>query len=183
MESVDNDLRMAKTNPVVPDISRELNALKHSWVLWAHLPQDGNWKLASYKKIATLQSVQSIIAVIESLPDDMVKNCMLFIMKKGIAPMWEDPVNRTGGCFSYKVSNKFVIDVWRDMCFALVGNSISGDDKFINNVTGLTISPKKNFCIIKIWLSNCEFQNPTVVSAIPNLSSYGCLFKKHAPEY
>ena len=34
---------------------------------------------------------------------------MLFIMKSGV-PTWEDPKNRNGGV-SYKVSNKFVVDV------------------------------------------------------------------------
>ena len=34
---------------------------------------------------------------------------MLFVMRNGINPMWEDPKNKDGGCFSYKISNKNVI--------------------------------------------------------------------------
>jgi hypothetical protein len=55
---------------------------------------------------------------------------------------------------------------------------------FVNCVTGITISPKKNFCIIKIWMSDCNNQNPNVVTAdVKGLSPQGCLFKKHTPEY
>ena len=64
----------------------------------------------------------------------------------------------------------------------LTGNSLT--NKNIEPiVNGITISPKKNFCIIKIWLSNCDNQNPDVINQIDGLSSYGCLFKKHNPEF
>jgi hypothetical protein len=82
------------------------------------------------------------------------------------------------------VSNKNVCEVWRDLSYLLVGNTISSNMQFVNGVTGVTISPKKNFCIIKIWLSNCEHQNPAVVtSEINGLVAQGCLFKKHNPEF
>jgi hypothetical protein len=65
-----------------------------------------------------------------------------------------------------------------------VGGSLSSNESFVANVTGITISPKKNFCIIKIWMSSCEYQNPKIITNdIANLSSQGSLFKKHVPEY
>jgi hypothetical protein len=109
---------------------------------------------------------------------------MLFIMKDGISPMWEDPKNRNGGCFSYKVSNKTVFEVWRDLTYVLIGETVSSNIPFVNSVTGITISPKKNFCIVKIWMTNCDHQNPQVVTGdVKNLSAQGCLFKKHTPEF
>ena len=30
---------------------------------------------------------------------------MLFLMRDGIQPIWEDEKNRNGGCFSYKINN------------------------------------------------------------------------------
>ena len=92
---------------------------------------------------------------------------MLFVMREGIKPTWEDPKNRSGGCFSYKVVNKHVYNVWKELCYVLVGNTISNDKSFVANVTGITISPKKNFCIVKIWLANCENPEP------------GCRDKRH----
>jgi hypothetical protein len=104
-------------------------------------------------------------------------------MKTGITPMWEDPQNRNGGCFSYKVSNKFVVDVWKHLFCYIGSNSLCIDSEKNKYINGLTISPKKNFCIIKIWLNTCKIQDPSVINSIPNLSTQGCLFKKHEPEY
>jgi hypothetical protein len=166
------------------DITQKFHNLKHRWNLWAHLPQDADWSAQSYKKIYQFTTIEDTIGITESLPEGLVKNCMLFVMKDGIIPMWEDPQNRNGGCFSYKVSNKNVVDVWRDITYTLVGESISNNVGFINNITGITISPKKNFCIFKIWLKNCEYQNPQILNeSVKHLSSQGCLFKKHEPEF
>jgi hypothetical protein len=162
----------------------EFNSLSDKWTLWAHLPHDTDWSINSYKNIYTVQTVQETIAVTETLPEILVKNCMLFLMRDGVKPIWEDPKNRDGGCFSYKISNKNVYDVWKELTYVVVGNSVSANSSFVNSVVGITISPKKNFCIIKIWMSNCKNQNPSLVSSsVKGISPQGCLFKKHTPEY
>ena len=162
----------------------EYHDLSETWCLWAHLPHDTDWSLKSYKNIYTLSNIEQTIAIMETLPETLVKNCMLFLMRDGINPTWEDPRNRQGGCFSYKVSNKHVCNVWKELSYVLVGNTISNNDDFVANVSGVTISPKKNFCIIKIWMSTCSYQNPGIITdEIVNFSSSGSLFKKHVPEY
>ena len=61
---------------------------------------------------------------------------------------------------------------------------VSKNVNFVNCVTGITISPKKNFCIIKIWMSDCNNQNPSIVTTdVKGLLPQGCIFKKHTPEY
>ena len=162
----------------------EFHKLSDNWTLWAHLPHDTDWSIGSYKPIYTTGTVEETIAVTETLPDILVKNCMLFLMRDGIAPIWEDPKNRDGGCFSYKVINKSVYEVWKELTYVIVGGSVSKQQTFVNCVTGITISPKKNFCIIKIWMTNCANQNPGIVTSdVTGLSPQGCIFKKHTPEY
>ena len=162
----------------------EFHKLNNSWNLWAHLPHDTDWSIKSYKKIYTLTTIEETMAITETLPEVLVKNCMLFIMKTGIMPTWEDPQNRNGGCFSYKISNKIVHETWKFLTYILLGETISKNESFVSSVTGITISPKKNFCIIKIWLSNCSYQNPEIITnEIKGIVSQGCLFKKHLPEY
>jgi len=162
----------------------EFHKLKHLWNLWAHLPQDPDWTVKSYKKVCQFKHLEETIAITESLPEGLVQNCMLFLMKDGITPMWEDVRNRNGGCFSYKVSNKNVFEAWRDLTYVLTGETVSANTAFVNSVTGITISPKKNFCIIKIWMTNCDHQNPQTVSTeVKHLIPQGCLFKKHSPEF
>ena len=86
--------------------SQTTHLLCDNWVLWAHLPHDIDWSMGSYKKIMHITSVEEIISLYKILPEKMIKNCMLFLMRDGIMPTWEDPKNRNGGCFSYKISNK-----------------------------------------------------------------------------
>ncbi len=166
------------------NVNPEFHNLKNSWNLWAHLPHDTDWGINSYKKIYNFKTMEESIAITETLPEILVKNCMLFIMKDKILPIWEDPNNRNGGCFSYKISNKIVYEVWRNITYLLLGETLSNNDTCVSAISGITISPKKNFCIIKIWLSNCSFQNPDIITnEIKGIVSQGCLFKKHMPEY
>ena len=165
-------------------IIEEYNKLSDKWTLWAHLPHDTDWSIKSYKQIFTVSNVEETIAITETLPPILVQNCMLFWMREGIKPTWEDPKNRNGGCFSYKVVNKTVFDCWKELTYSTLGNTISKQMNFVDKVTGFTISPKKNFCIIKIWMADCSNQNPAIVTnEIKGIVSQGCIFKKHAPEY
>ncbi len=159
------------------------NKLSDKWVLWAHLPHDTDWSLKSYINITELETVENVIAVIKTIPHIMIKNCMLFVMRKGINPTWEDKQNCKGGCFSFKIMNKQVCKVWNDLLMVLTGNSISDDENFVKNVNGITISPKKSFCILKVWMAGTDKQNPKSIIDIDGLNSHGCLFKKHNPEY
>jgi hypothetical protein len=104
-------------------------------------------------------------------------------MRKDIDPMWEHPSNREGGCFSYKVTNKNVSQVWKKLSYLLVGETLTNNHRVGKIINGITISPKRSFCIIKVWLKNCKIQNPEKLTKIDGLSSQGCIFKRHKPEY
>jgi len=162
---------------------RSLYPLFDKWVLWAHLPHDTDWSLESYKMIDEIEKVEDILLLYGNLPEVLVKNCMLFLMRKGISPTWEDKQNRDGGCFSYKINNKCVFNVWKYLSYILAGETLSTDPKFVRKVTGITISPKKAFCIIKIWMADCDYQSPTKIRSIEGLSPAGCIFKRHKPEF
>ena len=152
--------------------------LLDNWTLWAHLPHDTNWGLESYKEIGNITTVEEALTLFENLPDIMVKNCMLFLMRKGIQPIWEDEKNKKGGCFSYKINNRMVPNCWKNLSYVLLGETLTSAE-LSKYVTGITISPKKNFCILKIWLSTCDNNNPEIICEIEGLPRHGCLFKKH----
>jgi hypothetical protein len=173
---------MEESHSKVDSLMQE-HTLSDEWCLWAHLPHDTDWSLNSYKNIYTMKTAENAVSINESLPPRLVSNCMLFIMRKGITPLWEDPKNRSGGCFSYKVSNKSVHECWKILTYNLVGGCLSNNSKLQNNITGITISPKKTFCIIKIWMGNCDFQDASLINCTSGIESNGCLFRKHEPEY
>tara|TARA_Y100000389_G_scaffold188065_3_gene210149 strand:- start:12284 stop:12772 length:489 start_codon:yes stop_codon:yes gene_type:complete len=153
--------------------------LNSKWTLWAHLPHDTDWSLKSYIKIMNIESVDETVALYKNIPDNMIKNCMLFMMRDGINPTWEDDKNKNGGCFSYKIPNKCVIDVWKSTSYMVTGETISNEQMVSLDVNGISISPKKNFCIVKIWFSSCSNQNPKLIECKYGLSHSGCIFKKH----
>ena len=165
--------------------SNNFHKLSDKWTLWAHLPHDTNWDINSYHDILTFDTVEEGIALCETLPEKLVKNCMLFLMKNDIKPTWEDPGNIKGGSFSFKVGNKIVHDIWNKLFYTTIGLTLSTDIEFMKTVNGITISPKKNFCIVKIWTDNCSKQNPELINSpsTKGLNLNGCLFKKHITEY
>lgn len=156
--------------------------LNSNWTLYSHLPHDTDWSLKSYQEITEIDTIEKGIGVIKHIPERTVQNCMLFIMRNKIKPMWEDTDNRQGGCFSFKVTNAIVASVWERLAYTLIGETLFKGDKN-SKVNGITISPKKNFCIIKVWMKDCSNQNPFDMNLFDGLTSNGCLFKKHAPEF
>jgi len=174
------------SSPVtVPDlVPGSYHPLSVRWNYYYHLPNDKNWNLESYKLVmGDIGALEQLIAVNESVTENIIKNCMLFVMRAGITPMWEDPQNRRGGCFSYKVTNKTVVGVWRRLTYLLAGYSLTVDPAHMDYVNGITISPKRGFCILKIWMRHCILQDPAVIVNIEHLMRNGCLFKAHSPEF
>jgi translation initiation factor 4E len=157
--------------------------LKHKWTLYAHMPHDTDWTIDSYKSILQFDKAEQAIALYETIPPVMVNNCMLFLMKENVKPIWEHDLNRNGGCFSYKVTSSNVNTAWKTLSYMLIGENISKNNDFKNNINGIAISPKKNFCIIKIWMKNCDFQHTRFINDVKGLDKHGVLFKKHRPEF
>ena len=98
--------------------------LSDKWVLWAHLPHDTDWSLTSYIKIMEFNYLDNLLLLQRAIPEKMIKNCMLFLMKKDVNPTWEDPKNKEGGCFSFKVVNKSVYASWNRLLINLTTNNI-----------------------------------------------------------
>ena len=154
--------------------------LNDSWTMYAHLPHETDWSLSSYKKISSLDNIESVITLAEFLPDKLIRNCMLFVMKEDIQPIWEDKRNLNGGCFSYKILNKHVKEAWTLLTYSLTANDLTNDSKLNTIINGITISPKKSFCIIKIWTDTCQYQDPNIIKPIKgHIVPQGCLFRKH----
>jgi len=162
--------------------SSQPHSLSDTWTCWVHLPNDNNWTLSGYKKICTFNIAEHAILLNEHMGEELLKHCMIFLMKDGVDPMWEDKQNRNGGSFSYKVSNKSVHKIWKRIYLMLIGKTLTSD-KAHRKITGITLSPKKNFCILKIWFTNCDETNPEIIYPIEGINRAGCLFKKHNPEY
>ena len=138
--------------------------LNRKWILWSHLPQNPDWTISSYNQICSLNTLEDVVSILNIIPDTLLTSCMLFFMRDGVTPMWEDPKNKDGGCFKYRIINKHVPQTLKHMIYTLVGETLSTNKLFLQNITGITISPKKKFCILKVWTSNCDFQNSDIIN-------------------
>ena len=61
--------------------------------------------------------------------------------------------------------------------YNIIGKSIAKDTDVYDSINGITLSPKKNFCILKIWMKNCDIKDPSIFIDIDGFSKEGCLFK------
>jgi len=61
---------------------------------------------------------------------------------------------------SIKVMKQDVQAFWENICINALGETLLGDQSKWDHINGVSISPKKHFCIVKIWTRTNEFQEP-----------------------
>jgi hypothetical protein len=155
--------------------------LNDVWCLYFHDPNDNNWTPSSYQLIATLSNVEDFQRVMTSVPQDLWFKGMFFIMREHVQPVWEDPSNANGGCFSMKVMRNHLMDTWVNVCAAALGETIVKEKALWDLVTGVSISPKKSYILIRVWIRDTthtdthqfNFHQPAYTEV---------LFKVHQPD-
>lgn len=155
--------------------------LSHLWQFYLHLHDDPDWSINSYINMMEICTVEDAVLLNDEMSYDLIKKSMMFVMKKDILPIWEDEQNNNGGCFSYKILNKDVETVWQTVFFSLLGKTLTKRVEHHDSINGITVSPKKKFCILKIWMRDCETISPDIFIDISNMNHSGCIFRKHCP--
>ena len=168
-----------------------IHKLNDKWSVWIHMNNDKNWAINSYKKIYCFDTLENSIKLIENLKNEILQKTMIFFMKNDINPIWEDPNNREGGCFCYKIDSNDVLNILKTLCYSVIGNSLTLDSEILSCINGISISSKKNFYIIKIWINSTNIKNlinisndeifydPFNIHLICNISPQNSIFKKH----
>jgi hypothetical protein len=113
-----------------------------------------DWSLQSYIRIASLNSPKSFGKVMNILKEK-IHSGMFFLMREHVFPCWDDDNNRKGGCLSIKVLKQDMKEFWEMLCIRLLGETLlipEYQTTHWDNINGISTSPKKHFCIIKIWL-------------------------------
>ena len=123
--------------------------LPKSYNFYYHAPENNDYSLESYIEILSFNSLEEFWVLDKFVRKDMIENGMFFIMADPILPIWEDKNNINGGCISWKVDRKNSYKFWIDC----VGHFITQNlGRFTSKVNGISISPKKNSSIIKVWI-------------------------------
>ena len=173
----DIDTISSKSDDMSDDVSEKKsdnNIKKHptntKWIVWYHNPSDKNWGLSSYKDIIELSSIEDFCVLRNTWDKCLPKTDegMFFLMRKTekgcIYPQWEDKNNRKGGYWSFKVTKDNSESAWFELMMFMIGECITRDPKNIPEINGISISPKKNFCILKIWNKDCNISSKEILS-------------------
>ena len=175
-----------------------MHKLNNTWTMWIHYPYDNNWGINSYKKITNFSTLEDSIMLIENINKELIEKSMMFFMKENIKPLWEDSNNINGGFISYKLNIDNVYIYFKKLLYNIICNNIIDNEEICENINGISISPKKHFCIIKIWLRDFDNYNNTILNdkkinsdnkelsddpfnihKIYNIEQPICLLKKH----
>lgn len=173
--------------------------LNDPWILWIHYTNDTNWGLNSYKSITKFSDLVNGIKIIENINQDIINKCNCFIMKEKSLPIWEHETNIKGGNLSYKIYSKNIVEIWKHLCYRIIGNTITNDEEILNMINGISIAFKRNFYIIKIWLGDIsnitdknsifydfiinknknKIDDPLNIAELLNLEKLICIFKQY----
>ncbi len=155
-----------------------MEEIQDKWKLWYHSINDTNWNKKSYQDIYNINNLFDYKYVIEIFKQDHYQNGMFFCMRDGIFPNWEDPDNRNGGCLSFKVSSVNILEEWNNLLLKCITDNILSDKN--NEINGISISPKKEFNIIKIWFKDSTFNyKEYILDYNGHIQLKDSLYKKH----
>ena len=143
----------------------ETTKLQYSWILWYHDPENKDYSLESYEKIADISTPQQFWTVIDSISKEAWESGMFFFMRRGFKPLWDAPENEAGGAWSKKLEAVEAYTVFIDLMVHCIVNDLLSSRK--ETLVGITISPKGPFSIIKIWnttttVSDTAYLNATI---------------------
>jgi hypothetical protein len=103
---------------------------------------------------------------------------MFFIMRMDIMPRYEDELNKQGGCFSFKIMPEDLDGKWFNLCASVLGENVGVNDSICYNINGISISPKKFFYIVRIWIKDKKYTNKEYYKLdIPKYSTL--MYKNH----
>ena len=180
------------------DRFEKYNKLNSCWNLWYHNPNNNNWELDSYQDFIFFTTIEEFWNIYkgdikmdnkdltkDQNPDNsnyitefLIQNGMFFMMRDSTKPIWEDDQNCMGGCWSYKVDKKNVYRVWIELSAKIIAEDTVDDENW-DLINGISISPKKTFSIIKIWVSkNIQDIKPNV-DDIYILNSADVIYRAH----
>jgi hypothetical protein len=136
-----------------------------AWILWYHDPNNSNYSLESYIKVMKVETAEDFWAIVDAISQEAWNSGMFFFMKEGYRPLWDAPENDKGGAWSKKVDATETHAVFTDCMIHCLANSMLKSNN--DTVVGVTLSPKGNFHIIKVWntlatVSDRKLFNPTL---------------------
>ena len=136
--------------------------------IWVHYMNDTDWSKTSYVTIHTCETAEEIITTHETMiqSEPVFKKHMIFFMKYNIYPMWEDESNKDGGCFVFYLANATMYEKWKTVLYSVIGNTISTSNEFMDDITGVVISPRRHYYVVQLWMKTKTHSSTCISKSI-----------------
>ncbi|THU86250.1 eukaryotic translation initiation factor 4E [Dendrothele bispora CBS 962.96] len=173
-----SDRPASKTKSPSPNGSQSVHPLKNTWVFWFRQQRAPGNKITNYeegiKKISAFSSVESFWSLWTHLspPSALQPTTDYLLFHQGIRrPVWEDPLNITGGKWIIRLKKGVADRIWEDLVLAIIGDQFDecrlvgeGGSEVAGNwedssdsgaelpeICGCTISVRQSEDIVSLW--------------------------------
>jgi translation initiation factor 4E len=133
--------------------------LQSAWTMWYNAPQTQKGREAQDwhpKKIVTFDTVEDFWCLFNHLvpPSRLVKGSNYHMFKEGIAPEWEDPLNKAGGkwIIQYGPKDAGQDDHWMYTLLAMIGEEFEDSD----DICGAVFSPRQKQNKLALWTGDAR---------------------------
>jgi hypothetical protein len=181
--SDDEDVSIIEKVTETAEINSNLHYLNRQWDLWYHDPNNQDYSHESYINIGTINTIEKFWHYYHQLKLTQLQNGMFFIMLQGVFPTWED--NLAGGFWSFKIDKKEISHAWTKLSiYLLADNFIENESEdyqqLKSEIIGISISPKKTFSILKVWINNDAVHTKIKINPeLPYLKSEELMYRSH----
>lgn len=158
--------------------------LSDAYALWYHDVIDSSWTKDSYKNLCqgvgagdVVRTGKQLWGVYHSFHSNITAG-MFFLMRKDILPMWEDVANHKGGFWSFKVPKNSANEVWVTLTSAFVGNTLTKQADHMEQITGISVSPKISNCVMKIWVRSNKLKASDFTTEVKYLDNL--MYRQHS---
>lgn len=103
----------------------------------------------TFVSLGSMKTWKDFWTIMDALGAEPFAEGMFFLMRDPIPPLWENHQNIRGGYYSFRCQKRDATDCYLNYIItALTGHLTK---TAINQINGLSISPKRGFNIVKIW--------------------------------
>ncbi|KAF9031377.1 eukaryotic translation initiation factor 4E [Hymenopellis radicata] len=137
--------------------SLSVHPLRNTWVYWFRQQRAPGNKIVNYeegiKKIAAFSSVESFWSLWTHLSPPSLPSFPFGIRR----PVWEDPVNISGGKWIIRLKKGVADRIWEDLVLAIIGDQFDDcrpeteQDSEWPEICGCTISVRQHEDIVSLW--------------------------------
>lgn len=155
-----------------------VHPFRHTWVFWFRQQRAPGNKITNYeegiKKVASFSSVESFWSLHTHLspPSSLTPTTDYLLFHAGVRrPVWEDPLNKTGGKWIIRLRKGIADRLWEDLVCGIVGDlfdecgrgkprldtdgtgngDVEGEGGDWPEICGCTISVRQSEDIISVW--------------------------------